>query len=252
VARARVEIDLTAPGAAERYSRDLPRGGLVVPGVTLEMAEECDVAFLVGEDEPVLAAARVVWPGEGNGVGIELVDLPPDRRARLMAACEAAPAADPAEDHAGEDDGTDDDESRAVPTNVYDRLRGLSMAQAVKASREGDMTERIALERIYGKTVWEPLLRNPRITVPEVARLARRGTMPRVLLEVIVSNAAWVGVPEVRRALLSNPRLGAEMYPRVLRHLSKQELKLATTQIAYPNAVREAARRLIKSQVGEK
>ena len=91
-----------------------------------------------------------------------------------------------------------------------------------------------------------PELRNPRLTAPEVVRLARMGTMPRVLVEVIVSNGAWIAIPEVRRALLTNPRLGADQIPRVLRAMPKHELKLCATQAVYPMAVREAAKRLVR------
>jgi hypothetical protein len=108
------------------------------------------------------------------------------------------------------------------------------------------MSVRIALERMYHKDVWEPLLRNPRITGPEVARIARMGSLPRVLVEIIVNNGAWLQVPEVRRALLSNPRLSTDQILRVLRLLPRHELKLAAVQTAYPHAVRDAARKLIR------
>jgi hypothetical protein len=134
-----------------------------------------------------------------------------------------------------------------APRNVFERLRGLNPNEQAKVARTGEQHERIALERLYGKAVWEQLLRNPRITPPEVARIARMGTLPRPQLEVIVSNAAWLGVPEVRRALMTNPRLTADMIPRVLHHLPKHELKLVPTTITYTSAVREHARRLLKS-----
>jgi hypothetical protein len=133
--------------------------------------------------------------------------------------------------------------------NVYERLRGLTLVEQYKIARAGEMHERIALERIYGKQVWEQLLRNPRITAHEVARIARMGTLPRPQIEIIVGNGAWLGVPEVRRALLSNTRLSLEMIPRILRHLSRQELKLVPNQLAYPAAVRDAARRLLRTSI---
>ena len=71
-----------------------------------------------------------------------------------------------------------------------------------------------------------------------------------MLLEIIVNNGAWIQIPEVRRALLNNPRLGTDQILRVLRMLPKHELKLATTQTAYPYAVRDAAKRLLKDQIG--
>jgi hypothetical protein len=104
---------------------------------------------------------------------------------------------------------------------------------------------------MYGKSVWEALLRNPRISPPEVARIARMGTLPVPLVELIVSNGSWLRNPEIRRALLQNLRLGAEMIPRVLRMLPKHELKLVPTQTAYPPAVRDLARKLLRGVAGE-
>jgi hypothetical protein len=148
------------------------------------------------------------------------------------------------------------DEEHADPAkrkralNLHERLRGLTLAQQVKVAQTGDPQERILLERFYNKAVWEPLLRNPRLTPPEVARIARMGTLPRVLLEIIVNNGGWLQVPEIRRALLGNPRLGTDQILRVLRMLPKHELKLASTQTAYPYSVRDAAKRIIKEAGG--
>ena len=94
--------------------------------------------------------------------------------------------------------------------------------------------------------MWEALLRNPRLTAPEVARIARMGMLPRPQLEVIVNNGGWLQIPEVRRALLANPRLGTDQIQRVLKLMPKHELKVAATQTAYPHAVRDAAKRLVK------
>jgi hypothetical protein len=104
----------------------------------------------------------------------------------------------------------------------------------------------VVLERLYGKTVWEALLRNTRLTVPEVARLARLGTMPRPLLELIVGNPAWLQVPQVRRALLANPRLTQELVSKVLLALPRDELQLVPQITAYPAAVRQAAKAMVR------
>ena len=133
---------------------------------------------------------------------------------------------------------------------MHERLRGLSLVQQVKLAHTGEVSERIVLERMYGKNVWEALLRNQRLTGPEVARIARMGALPRPLVELIFGNGGWLQIPEVRRALLSNPRLGTDQIIRVLRLMPKHELKLATMQTAYPMAVRDAARRLMKESGG--
>ena len=127
-----------------------------------------------------------------------------------------------------------------------DQRRAADLVQNGRRTLRGRWVDRILLERIYGKLVWEALLRNPRITAPEVARIARMGALPKPLLEIIVGNSAWLQVPEVRRALLGNPRLAPEMIGRVLRLLPKHELKLVPAQLAYPAPVRDVARRMLK------
>jgi hypothetical protein len=143
-----------------------------------------------------------------------------------------------------------DEASRKIALNVHERLRGLTLAQQLKLAHHGEVSERIVLERLYGKNVWDALLRNPRLTGPEVARIARMGSLPRPQIEIIVGNGAWLQIPEVRRALLSNPRLGTDQVMRVLRLLPKHELKLAAMQTAYPHAVRDAAKRMIREAGG--
>jgi hypothetical protein len=132
--------------------------------------------------------------------------------------------------------------------NVNERLRGLTLAAQIKMATQGELHERIVLERLYGKNVWEALLRNQRLTAPEVARIARFGSLPRILIEIIVGNNAWLQIPEVRRALLSNPRLGVDQIMKVLRLTPKHELKLAAIQTAYPHAVRNAAKILMRGE----
>ena len=130
--------------------------------------------------------------------------------------------------------------------NKQEKLRNLNAAQQLKLARSGELAERIALERLYGKQVWEALLHNPRLSLPEVARIARKGTVPKPLLEVILENNAWLKADPVRRALLSNPKIGADAIVKLLRLTPKHELKLIEKSTAYGVPVREAARKLLK------
>jgi len=84
------------------------------------------------------------------------------------------------------------------------------------------------------------------VTAPEVARIARMGALPRPMLELICTNGTWLQIPEIRRALLSNPRLSTDQAVRVLRLLPKHELKLAAATTGYPMVVRDVAKRLVR------
>lgn len=129
--------------------------------------------------------------------------------------------------------------------SIQARVRNLRGNQRRELALNGDLTERTALERAFGKDVWEALLDNPRLSVGEVVRLARMGSMPQPLIEKILLNNAWVKVPQIRRALFTNRRLDSSMINRLLRFTPPAELRLMPNNTAYPLAVRQAANRLM-------
>ena len=180
-----------------------------------------------------MAMAVMVSP---EGIAFAFVGAHPAELAPLLA--DAPPPDDQAERPSGA--------GEPPPLHLHERLRGLSVAEQLRMAREGEISERVVLERLYGKTVWEALLRNPRLTVVEVARLGKLGTLPRPLLEIILASPAWLQSGQVRRALLANPRLSPDMVARVLAQVPKAELKLMPQQSAYPMAVRAAAKKLLK------
>jgi hypothetical protein len=236
----RVVVNLSAADL-ERERPNLERGSVVAAGAAgLAVGAFCDVELVFPSGERTTLPARAVLTTDAGTVfafdGFDRAALQ-----RLL----AAPAPGPAVDGGGSE--AEPEEPEEVPSaTVQERLRGLPVVEQLRVAREGSATERIALERLYGKTVWEALLRNTRITAPEVARLAKMGTMPRPLLELIVANPAWLQVPQIRRALLSNGRLSQDMVQRVLALLPRNELKLVPQNTAYPPAVRMAAKAMVK------
>jgi hypothetical protein len=196
-----------------------------------------------------VVAARVVWVDGTKGAGLQLIGVDGGTMRRLTGLVTAAVAGSDSAPGSGSGSDSDSDSEaviRDAPPTLQERLRGLTLVQQVKLAHHGEVQERILLERMYGKHVWDALLHNPRLTGPEVARIARMGTLPRTQLELILNNGGWLQIPEVRRALLTNPRLGVDQILRVLRLLPKHELKLASSQTAYPSAVRDAAKRVLR------
>jgi len=204
-------------------------------------------------DEPPLAGSE----DDPDTEPLTLVELDADADADANADAETRADADAnanananadadADAEADADTSPEGKARKKLALNMSERLRGLTLAEQIKKANSADPTERMTLERIYGKTVWEALLRNQRLTAPEVARMARMGTLPRTLIELIVNNGSWLQIAEVRRALLTNPRLGVDQILRVLRLLPKHELKVAASLMTYPHAVRDAAKRLLK------
>ncbi len=276
--RSRVAREFDTEGElVEEYESRLALGQVSIPHrPDLAAGARCDVVLLhplTGHMLPL--GATVAWSdpeaggiAEIDGFGPEVleqvrrfVDFHSASRAlreRVEASDDAGamedrpgeavpPAAEDGGEPAGEG-GEDEDPlllRTQIPAHVHERLRRLPTHEVYRLAKSGNFPERVALERIYGKIVWEPLLQNQNLTPPEVARIARMGTLPKPLIDTIVSHAGWLTQALVRRALLSNPRLGGRALDKVLRALSKAELRAVPAQTAYPYRVREAAKRLI-------
>ena len=215
------------------YERNLRKARAFVAGAEgLAQRERCTLEIVHPRTGVRFQmAAEAVWIGP-EGIGLELVGLDAARKAQLDEFANAdAPA--PAESA-----GT------AAARNVHERIRGLSTREREEVARHGSMPERVALERAYGGAVWEGLLQNPQLSPPEVARIARNGTLPKPLVATIVNSASWLASPEVQRALLSNPRCSGSHLERVLRSLSCGDLSRLAQQCPYRAEVRTMARQL--------
>ena len=128
--------------------------------------------------------------------------------------------------------------------DLYSRVRMYNTAEQLRVAREGDQAERIALERIYGKNVWDVLIHNPRITVPEVTRIARNPKIPKHLVDTITSNQGWISSSTLRRSLVMNPQVTGAPLEKVLRAYPRMELTLMAKQSNYPLAVRQMVKKI--------
>ena len=195
------------------------------PGVAAR--ERCTLVLVHPMGETLEIPTEVVFHGNG-GVGLEMIGFD-DALAQRLAAFAGAEKSEGAD---------------AAPSSIHARVRHYNTAEQLRAARTGDHAERVALECVYGKAVWEVLLRNPRITPPEVTRLARNPKLPKRLVDVIVGNAGWLSSSSLRRSLLLNPQVSGVALDKVLRAMSPAELTRVSRQGSFPIAVRQAAKRI--------
>lgn len=217
----------------EELASNLSSGRAFVPGAAdVSERQRCELALVhPGGGAELCLEAEAVWvkpDGPGAGVGLQLANFDDTAERRLRAFVAAGRKK----------------LEKSQPENVYTRVKGYSTAEQLRAARESDYGERVALERVYGKAVWDVLLRNPRITAPEVTRMARNPKLPRHLVEAITGNAGWLASSELRRSLLQNPQVTGAPLDKVLRAMPKLELTRIARQPSYPAAVRQAVKRI--------
>ncbi len=245
---------------SEEFEKNLSTGGCFVTGASgLSQTQLCRLVLEHPDSGAQLELrARVVWV-IADGVGLAFENFGPAVRERIRAFVEAPAAEAPVAAEAGAAEagaakgspeagaakGSPEAGTAHTGKSVHERMRGLSATEQLRVAREGEPAERTVLERIYGKAVWPALLGNPRLTVPEVARLARMGNMPRPQLEMIAANTSWLASAQVRRALLCNPRTTSDMVRKILKLTPKPELKAMPKQTAYPATVRQLATKML-------
>jgi hypothetical protein len=157
--------------------------------------------------------------------------------------------ADPAPSADSTAHGDDDDSAEGYTNREHQerrqRIRNMSAADRGRVAHGSNLEDRVLLERIFGSAVWEMLLRSSTLTPPEVANIARKGSLSVPLIELVADNPNWIRQDVVRRALLSNPRIPPHTIMKVLHAVPRNELKImAEGATTYPAKVRSALQTL--------
>ena len=216
------------------YEENLIKGRVFVEGYLA--AEERSQVRLVfvrpGGEETFQCWGEVIGvnrEGAVHGTGVKLAQLTHAERRELHRFASSAPRL-----------------SEHPASMNSDVAPGLLAIERETVARSGSLSARVALERRFGGLVWEGLLQNPEITAPEVARIAQNTTLPKPLLDAIVSNRAWLAKPEVRHALLANSAVDGPVLERVVQALPLGECEQVARSRAFRQKVRLAAKRRLK------
>lgn len=123
----------------------------------------------------------------------------------------------------------------------WDRLRGLSRTEKLLLAPKADRTERLVLVQDNDPQVLFALLKNPRITVDEVVRIAKSAYLVFQTAELILKTSQWSANPDVQVALVRNPKTPPAFALRLLPTLPEAEVKAIARGAATSMALKQAA-----------
>lgn len=126
--------------------------------------------------------------------------------------------------------------------NVWDRLRGLSQMEKILLAPKADRVERSVLLQDNDPRVLLSVLRNPRLTLDEVARLAKSSFLTYQIADVIMQTAHWMSSLEVRLGLVHNAKTPQAFALRILPTLPEAEVR-AIARAGTSMALKQAALR---------
>jgi hypothetical protein len=158
-----------------------------------------------------------------------------------------APAAAQAEEQA-----TDEERS----TNRNERIHGMSVTEKTHLALKADFLERRALMQENNPKIQEFLLRNPRITEPEIAWLAKNPLSPVHTVLTILQNKAWMSVDSIRAGILTNPKTPpANVFDMIPRVSSADLMRMSQSRVLREDiraaVLREAKKRGLRIKAAE-
>lgn len=238
----------TAEFENEQELRDEHRANLSLGALRLPTTET------VALHTTLLVTLRGPWGGEAIVRATAVAALPDgialavDGNAdEILVLLLARPAAEEHETPALEDAAAPSGDTPEKKQNAWDRIRGLSQMEKLLLAVKADRTERALLVQDNDPRVLLSLLRNPRLTVDEVARVGKSSFLTYQIADVIMKTGQWMGNLDVRLALIHNPKTPPAFALRILPTLPDSEVR-AIARAGTNMALKQAALRRLQGR----
>lgn len=231
---------LTVEFESEPELRAEERANLAVGGLLLRTAESFAPLALLSLTLRLTDRGEITLPARvvATTPGAVALQLEGDPRA-ILAALLASPAPDASE---SDDDGTGD----ANESTAWERLRALTPPQKILLAPKADRVTRAFLVQESDPQVLFALLRNPRLSIDEVVRLAKSSYLSFQAAELILKTGPWMANLDVRLALIQNPKLPLPFALRILPTLPDREVRAIAKGAATSMALKQAALRRVQ------
>jgi hypothetical protein len=207
----------------------LSAGGLWLrPASHLPLFSRIQVTLrLSGRGEMTVSAVVVGLPP--GGLALQLDGKPES----LVAALLVEPAAP-------------EEEGNAESSTLWDRVRAMTPPQRILLAPKADRMTRTLLVQDSDAQVLFALLKNPRLTIDEVVRVAKSSALTFQAAELILRTSPWSGNQDVRVALIRNPKLPVPIALRILPSLPDSEVRAIARGGASSMQLKQAALKKIQ------
>lgn len=129
----------------------------------------------------------------------------------------------------------------------WDRLRSLSQMEKILLASKADRSERAVLIQDNDPRVLLSVLRNPRLTIEEVTRIATSPFLNYQIADVIMKTNQWMASLDVRLGLIRNAKTPQAFALRILPTLPDSEVR-AIARSGTSQALKQAALRRLQGK----
>jgi len=232
----------TADFESEQELTDEHRVNLSFGALRLPTIESVDLhsaltVTLRGPWAAEIAVSATVVAVLPDGIALAIEGNPDEILTRLLARPSMAV------EKAAEEEET----TREKSQNTWDRMRSLPQMEKILLAVRADRTERALLLQDNDPRVLLSILRNPRLTVDEVVRLAKSSFLNYQVADVIMKTGQWMASLDVRLALIHNAKTPQAFSLRILPTLPDSEIK-TIARAGTSMALKQAALRRLQGR----
>jgi hypothetical protein len=215
--------------------------------------EVVSVRALCGEAFELEVDARVIQSFERPGpdgaryqVAFQLEGWNPGRNAELMRKLSRIPAEGAASRGAAAGEG------EVTGSSPMFRIKAMNPNERMRLALKAGRTERSILVRDTSARVLMGLLGNPRLDGEDVLHIVRSTHANAAILKRVAEDRRWTQNPEIRNAVVRNPKTPTPLALRLLETLRTPDLQVLAKAGQAKEALRRAAVRLYLKRIQRK
>jgi hypothetical protein len=140
---------------------------------------------------------------------------------------------------------SDEDVAIDENSNIYALIQNMTVMQKIKLARMGNKEARGFLVRDRNKIVAISAISSPKVTVQEVAVIAKARNVSDEVLRVIGRTREWTRDYRVKLGLSANPKCPRPLALKFVNYLQERDLKSLMRSKDVPTAISTHARRIL-------
>jgi len=204
-------------------------------------SSEEQVCLMLDGRGDILPATRELVDGKLKGFAAAASEEEPAPEDEMG---EAEPSATETNDEAPGEEKAEEEEFKSK----YQLAQTMGVGEKIKTALTGDKEWRSLLIKDSNKLVNGAVVKNPRITEPEILAIAKSVIQNDEIIRVICQNKDWVKNYEIRKALVLNHKTPLPVALRYMTFLSEKDLGAMAKSKNVSSVLSNAARRILSNK----
>lgn len=145
-------------------------------------------------------------------------------------------------------DAEEEGEETEEHLSKFRLLQHMSIGEKIKMAMMGDKEWRLLLIKDTNKLVSTAVLKNPRLTDPEVLAIAKSIELSEEIIRLICMNKEWIKIYPIRKALVENSKTPLPKALRFLTTLNDKDIQALSKSRNISSVIAQQAQRLVRSK----